>query len=176
MTDGELWKEHRQFSLQALKSFGMGRSVLEPMIHSEVQTLLQQFMSKRQPFDPMYPIFVSASNVTNALTFGGHFKHDDYRFKEIIRKMNENFANAGMCGIGTFIPGLIHVPGDMFGMKRTLKNAQDLDGFIREFAMERLQDYDESTVNNYASAFIKEMKKQERTRENTTYTSKYMDV
>ena len=151
----------------------MGRSVLEQRIHSEVQTLLQQFMSKRQAFDAGDPIYVSVSNVMNALSFGGHFQHDDHRFKEMIEKMNVNFSNVGLSGIGTFIPGLIHLPGDMLKIKQTLKNAKDVYGFLREFATEHLQNYDENNIDNFASAFIKEMKKQESTKESSTFTSKY---
>ena len=152
----------------------MGRSVLEQRIHSEVQTLLQQFRSKQQAFDAGDPIYVSVSNVMNALLFGGHFDHDDSRFKEMIRKMNEFFASVGLSGIGTFIPGLVHLPGDVFKIKKTLKNAKDIYGFLRVFATEYLQNYDENNIDNFASAFIKEMKKQEKAKEKSTFTSKYV--
>ena len=152
----------------------MGRSVLEQRIHSEVKTLLQQFNSNRQPFDAGDPIYVSASNVMNALSFGGHFQHDDHRFREMIQKVNDNFANVGMSKIGTFIPGLIYLPGDPFRIKQTLKNAKDLYSIMREFATDNLRKYDESNIDNFTSAFIKEMKQQERTRDNSTFTSKYV--
>ena len=171
--DGELWREHRKFSLLTLRSFGMGRSVLEQTIHSEVLILLKLFRARSQAFDPGDLIYVSVSNVINALSFGGHFKHDDSRYKEMIKKVSENFANVGLSGIGFFIPGLVHLPGDMLKIKQTLKNAEDVYSFLREFSIEHLQNYDENNIDNFTSAFIKEMKKQERLQETSTYTSKY---
>ena len=168
--NGELWREHRKFSLLTLRSFRTGRSVLEQTIHSEVLTLLKFFRAESQAFDPGDLIYVSVSNVT----FGGHFKHDDSRYKEMIKKVNENFANLGLSGIGFDIPGLVHLPDDMLKIKQTLKNAEDVYSFLREFATEHQQNYDENNIVNFTSAFIKEMKKQERSQENSTYSSKYV--
>ena len=36
-SEGELWKEQRRFTHTVLKDFGMGRGILEPKIHEEIQ-------------------------------------------------------------------------------------------------------------------------------------------
>ena len=38
-SEGQRWKEHRRFVHTALKDFGMGREILEPKIHEEIQVL-----------------------------------------------------------------------------------------------------------------------------------------
>ena len=170
-TDGDLWKEHRKFSLTTLRNFGMGRSILEDRIQFEVQLLLKVFQSKRNnSFDPEQLLYMSISNVMCSLSFGGHFQHDDARFGEMLRRFQINFQNIGMSAIGSFIPQLAYLPGDMFKIKETLHNADVVYGWLREFVNEHLVNFDENNVNNFASAFIKEMKQQEASGKETTFT------
>lgn len=170
-TDGDLWKEHRKFSLTTLRNFGMGRSFLEDRIQFEVQLLLKAFQSKgNNAFDPEQLLYMSISNVMCSLSFGGHFQHDDARFGEMLRRFQINFQNIGMSAIGSFIPQLAYLPGDMFKIKETLHNADVVYGWLREFVNEHLVNFDENNVNNFASAFIKEMKQQEASEKETTFT------
>ena len=40
-SEGELWREQRRFTHTVLKDFGMGRGILEPKIHEEIQVRSQ---------------------------------------------------------------------------------------------------------------------------------------
>lgn len=40
MTDGELWKEQRRFTIKHLKDVGVGKSSLEGMILEEIRDLI----------------------------------------------------------------------------------------------------------------------------------------
>ena len=144
---------------------------MEPLIQAEVQTLLRIFESKQEgPFEPIDAIYVSISNVMNALSFGGHFQHNDPRYRVMLEKMNINFSNVGLAGISSYIPALAYLPGDIFKIKQTLKNAEDIYGFVREFATEHLQNYDENDIEDFTAAFIHEMKKREGSKETSTFT------
>ena len=39
-SEGELWREQRRFVHTVLKDFGMGRRILEPKIHEEIQVIM----------------------------------------------------------------------------------------------------------------------------------------
>lgn len=168
--NGDNWREQRKFSLRTLKNLGMGKSILEKTIHFEAELLLKEFLSKENnPFNPDQ-LFFAVSNVMNSLSFGGHFKHGDVRYAEMIQRVEENFSNIGVSSIGTLIPALAYLPGDIFKIKKTLANADTVHGWLRQFVNEHLENYDENNVNDLTSAFIKEMKKQEATKETTSFT------
>ncbi len=40
MTDGDLWKEQRRFTIKHLKDVGVGKSFLEGMILDEIRDLI----------------------------------------------------------------------------------------------------------------------------------------
>ena len=149
----------------------MGKSVLEKTIHLEAEQLLKEFLWKENnPFNPDQLLLFAVSNVMNSLSFGGHFKHGDVRYTEMIQRVEENFSNIGVSSIGTLIPALAYLPGDSFKIKKTLENADTVHGWLREFVNEHLENYDENNVSDLTSAFIKEMKKQEATKDSTTFT------
>ena len=171
--DGELWKEHRKFALTTLRQFGLGKSILEERIHGEIKLLLKEFEANEgKAFNPAQLIYVSVSNVLNAISFGAHFEHGDVRYGEMLHKIEEQFSNIGNSAIGTFIPALALLPGDLFKIKKTLNNADIILGFLRKFVNEHLERYDENNIDDFASAFIKEMKQQESSKEATTFTGK----
>ena len=175
--DGELWKEHRKFSLTTLRHFGMGKSILEDRIHADVKVLLKAFgAGESKPFNPENIISISVSNIINSIAFGANFNHSDKRACEMVEKIKENFANAGNSSLGTFIPSLAVLPGDLFKIKAVLHNAEVVKGFLHEFILEHMQRYDENDITDFTSAFIKEMKLQQSCKESTTFTGKITTI
>ena len=172
-TDGNLWKEHRKFSLATLRHFGMGKSILEDRIHSEVKALLKTFDANgSKSYNPENAIYISVSNIISSIAFGAQFNHRDSRAREMIQKIKDNFENVGNSSLGTFIPSLALLPGDLFKIKAVLNNAEAVLGFLHEFIHEHMQRYDENDITDFTSAFIKEMKLQQSSKESTTFTGK----
>ena len=150
----------------------MGRSILEERIHSEVKVLLKALAAHTNtPFDPQQTIYVCVSNVICSLAFGGHFNLEDKRVIEMMQRIKKHFENMGSSAIGNFIPGLNKLPGDLFNIKASLQNVDKILEYLREFIDEHLQGYDENEINDFASVFIKEKKRQEAANdEPTTFT------
>ena len=149
----------------------MGKSILEDRIHAEVKVLLKAFgASESKSYNPENIIFISVSNIISSIAFGANFNHSDKRACEMIQKIKENFANAGNSSLGTFIPSLAILPGDLFKIKAVLYNAEVVKGFLHEFILEHMQRYDENDITDFTSAFIKEMKLQQTSKESTTFT------
>ncbi|KAL3883928.1 hypothetical protein ACJMK2_030154, partial [Sinanodonta woodiana] len=168
---GDLWKEHRKFALITLRNFGMGKSALEERIHKEVSLLMSSVDEQnQQPFDPSAIVHTSTFNVIAALAFGGHFNYDDSRFLKMLAAMNENMRNLGSSSAVNFFPFLRHLPGDLFKMKRTLHNVDFVEEYINEVIDKHMEEYDENKVEDFVSAYIKEMKVQKEHNKATTFT------
>ena len=151
----------------------MGKSILEDRIHAEVKVLLKAFgASESKPYNPENIISISVSNIISSIAFGANFNHSDKRACEMLEKIKENFANAGNSSLGTFIPSLAMLPGDLFKIKAVLHNAEVVKGFLHEFILEHMQRYDENDITDFTSAFLKEMKLQQSSKESTTFTGK----
>ena len=151
----------------------MGKSILEEKIQAEVNFLLHKFnANENTPFDPESTIYVSVSNIISSIAFGGHFNHNDPRACEMVHKVQELFENLGNAAISSLIPTLGQLPGDLFKIKATFNSAETVQDFLRELIHEHMQRYDENDINDFTSAFIKEMILQQRYNESTTFTGR----
>ena len=158
---GSFGKSIRKFSVRTLRHFGVGRSIIAENINAEVRLLLRAFeANKKETFDPAQIIYVSVSNVINSISFGAHFDYNDARYGEMLRRIEDQFKRIGNSTIGSFIPALALLPGDVFKIKQAMENTDAIMSFLHEFINEHLQRYDENHIDDFTSAFIKEMKQQ----------------
>ncbi|KAK3596390.1 hypothetical protein CHS0354_036940 [Potamilus streckersoni] len=171
---GERWKEHRKFALTTLRNFGFGKTSLEGKIHKEVSILLSAIeKQKEKPFRIQHLVQTSVSNVINAMTFGGHFNHDDPRFAKVMTILDEHFENNGPNNAVTFFPFLQYLPGDLFRVKKTLRNVKYLEGFIGDLIDKHVENFDENKMEDFIDAFLLEMKNN-RDQKDSTYTKKQL--
>ncbi|KAL3889833.1 hypothetical protein ACJMK2_002160, partial [Sinanodonta woodiana] len=158
-TSRELWKEHRKFILSTLRNFGFGKASLEGKIHTEATILLSEIAKKKEkPFRLLHLVQTSVSNVINAMIFGEHFKHDDPKFKKIMTLLDETFENIGPQNIVFSFPFLRYLPGDMFHVKKTLRNVKSIEGFIGDLIDKHMENFDENKIEDFTDAFLLKIK------------------
>ncbi|KAL3862684.1 hypothetical protein ACJMK2_008637 [Sinanodonta woodiana] len=158
---GDIWKNQRKFILVTLRNFGFGRSKLEEKIQTEVKLFLSEIGKfKQTPFKMMPLIQTGAGNVISHLVFGGHFNHNDPRFKIMMDGFESflHYATAGSLSI--FMPILRFVPGDFFGIKSIANKLQVIKDFVNDLIEKHLEKFDEGNIEDFIDAFISEMKKQ----------------
>ncbi|KAK3596389.1 hypothetical protein CHS0354_036939 [Potamilus streckersoni] len=173
-SSGKLWMEHRKFTLKTLRKFGFGTTNLEGKIDSEVSILLSEIAKQNeQPFNIQHLVQTSVSNVINAMAFGGHFNHDDPKFTKMMKMINENMENIGSNNVALFFPFLRYLPGDMFRVKKTLRNVKYEQGFIGEIIGKHVENFDESKMEDFIDAFLLEMKNN-RDQKSSTFTKKQL--
>ncbi|KAK3596386.1 hypothetical protein CHS0354_036936 [Potamilus streckersoni] len=159
-SSGELWKEHRKFTLATLRNFGFGKTSLEGKIHTEVSILLSEIAKQHEkPFRVQHLVQTSVSNVINAMAFGGHFNHNDPRFAKMMKMIDENFENNGPNAVVAFFPFLRYLPGDLFRVKKTLRNVKCVQGFIGDLIDKHIENFDENKLEDFVDAFLLEMKR-----------------
>ena len=91
-SDGDMWREQRRFSLEVLRDFGMGKSILEDKIHEEIHFFIDEIASfDGRPFNPQHIIMYAVSNIIGSLISGSRMSYDDPRFKRYMDIMTEAF-------------------------------------------------------------------------------------
>ncbi|KAL3847910.1 hypothetical protein ACJMK2_018800 [Sinanodonta woodiana] len=173
-SSGELWKEHRTFILTTLRNFGFGKTSLEGKIQTEVTILLSDIEKiNEKPFRILYLVQTSVSNVINAMVFGGHFNHGDARFAKLMQMQEENLENNGPKNVVAFFPFLRFLPGDLFHVKKTLRNVRYEEIFIDDLIDKHIENFDENKMEDFIDAFLLEMKNN-RDCTNCTFTKKQL--
>jgi cytochrome P450 len=159
---GEFWKEHRTFSLNALREFGFGKRSLESKIIEEAVVLVQEVHSKNgQPFNIRTLMAVCISNIMCSINFGQRFEHDDKKFVSLIELINENVSNASILFLADIFPFLRYVPGDPFGIRKVLHNSDVLEEYLTQTVKDHEENFDENNLRDFIDVYLKKIKSEE---------------
>nr|XP_060639585.1 cytochrome P450 2G1-like [Anolis sagrei ordinatus] len=149
-SNGERWKQLRQFSITVLKNFGMGKKSIEERIQEEAQFLLEEFRkTKGKPLDPTNPLRNAVSNIICSIVFGDRFDYEDKEFQVLMRLIHNFYweVSSTWSQLYDMFPTFLkYLPGphtrvydimsdvSFFIAKRVKKNQETLDSnFPRDF-------------------------------------------
>ncbi|KAM5145948.1 cytochrome P450 2C19-like [Mantella aurantiaca] len=91
-TNGDAWRQLRQFTLQTLKNFGMGKKSLEDPILEEARHIVEYFKSlNEKPCEPRSTLACASSNIIANILMGTRHGYNDQRWVEILQKSSESF-------------------------------------------------------------------------------------
>ncbi|KAI1721902.1 cytochrome p450 domain-containing protein [Ditylenchus destructor] len=119
---GEKWREQRRFSLQVLRDFGLGKSLMEEKILNEVNHLISHLDSvlKSSMIGPengvsmqlTKPISVCIANIINNILFGRTFAHDDPGFIQLQEMLDKQSALVvrPIMGLYLTMPFTVQIP------------------------------------------------------------------
>jgi hypothetical protein len=169
VSSGALWKEHRTFTLNALREFGFGKRSLESRVIEEIEVFVQEIQSKNEsPFNVHNLLNVCISNITCSINFGQRYDHNDKNFQSLLNKMNQNFSNENVMFVATVLPFLRYIPGDPCRLKKAISNNFALENHLRQIIQEHEETYDENNLRDYVDVYLKKMKS-EKGNPNTTF-------
>ncbi|GAV09191.1 hypothetical protein RvY_18769-1 [Ramazzottius varieornatus] len=93
--NGDLWQEHRQFSVQALRTFGFGKPGGEERIQQEAKFLVAKLREQQEQrgtgFEPELTLATSVANVISFMLFSVRVDRvDDQRFSQFADNVTKN--------------------------------------------------------------------------------------
>ncbi|CAC5368547.1 Cytochrome P450 2C6,Cytochrome P450 2C31,Cytochrome P450 2C15 [Mytilus coruscus] len=167
-SSGSRWKEHRTFTIGALREFGFGKRSLESKVMEEVEVLIKVIGEQNgTPFNIRGLLTLCVSNIMCSINFGQRYEHTDEFFMSLLEKINQNLGNSNVMFVATIFPFLKYIPYDPFGIKRNLRNADDVEKHLTLVIKEHEETYDENNLRDYVDIYLKRMKSERGSPEST---------
>ncbi|XP_030837085.1 cytochrome P450 2J6-like [Strongylocentrotus purpuratus] len=150
-SSGKPWKDHRKFSLHALRSFGFGKKSLVPQINLEARYLADEIKNLRgAPSDLSPTLNKATANVVAQLVFGRRYEYDDLQYIEVLQAMVAIFAGISITDPVVVFESLIHTPW--------YKHYRDATFKARDFIMCQLymhrDTFQKDNIRDYVDAFL----------------------
>ncbi|MEE6491107.1 hypothetical protein FKM82_016102 [Ascaphus truei] len=166
LSNGERWKQLRQFSLMTLRNFGMGKRSIEERIQEEAQCLVEDLKSyKEAPKDPTNILNQAVSNVISSVVFGRRFCYGDLAFLNLLKMFNEAFQlmSSTWGQMQEIFPVLMnHIPGPH---QKIITLAENVTEFILERVKINQETLDPNLPRDYIDCFIIKMQKEKENAE-----------
>ncbi|OQV26084.1 Cytochrome P450 2D3 [Hypsibius exemplaris] len=154
-SNGELWKEHRTFSISALRDSGNGKSDSSVYVEKETANLLAAMNSMNgTPFDPKHLFIGAAANVLSSLLWSGTFQPDDSSFNGFVSNIEKNlqeFANAVMMEVYPWLRKIYPFTNKFRRLNTRVGKAM---GFLKNVVQEHKKTFDPAHPRDYCDAFF----------------------
>ncbi|XP_078516516.1 cytochrome P450 2F2-like isoform X1 [Lissotriton helveticus] len=154
-SQGQKWKDLRQFAILALTTFGMGKRSLEERIQEEVSCLIKTFKEmKSSHFNPEFFLSRSVCNNISSVLLGDRFDYEDEDLVAMAEHIKNIFKiSSSTCGtLYHIFPEIMdYIPGPH---RQLFKHFQQLHDFILKKARENEKTLDSSSPRDILDFFL----------------------
>ncbi|XP_074523687.1 cytochrome P450 2J4-like [Halichoeres trimaculatus] len=172
MSNGETWKRQRRFALSTLRSFGLGKNMMEQSICEEIRHLQEEIeKEKGETFNPANVFNKAVSNIICQLVMGKRFEYSDHNFQLMLKYLTEflHLEGSVWSWIYDSFPAVMkHLPGPH---NKIFSHFDALEEFLNQEVQRHKMDLDCNNPRDYIDAFIIEMEKQQENKVGFTETN-----
>ncbi|XP_032069185.1 cytochrome P450 2K1-like [Thamnophis elegans] len=159
---GENWRQIRQFSISALRDYGMGKKIVEDKISEECSILTKAFeIYEGKPFDPATILKAAAANIIVFFLLGKRFEYEDATLIRILELVEENIHLATSPAI--LVYNVFPKLGFLLGAHRTvMNNREKYHDFIESTFLKDIKEFDENNPRTFIDAFLVRQKQENK--------------
>ncbi|XP_067664351.1 cytochrome P450 2C3-like [Haliotis asinina] len=159
-TGGVTWRDIRKFTVTSLRELGMANIKAEERIQQELTLLLKALEDQgSKEFDCKDLIYTATSNIICGLCFGKRqYEYNDPRYTKLSNAIDDIFFVPTELTMVNLFPALRLLPGDLFYYKRLAKAIAVMKKEIARLTEERINAYDGENVEDFTTAFLKEVR------------------
>ena len=151
----------------------MGRPMLEDKIHDGLSLMLTELENLNlSEVDINHLLILTIANVLHNVVIGKKFDYSDPFFKNVVGIREQLFKALTSSCVVNFFPQLVHLPGDLFGVKKIMKNIEYLHGIYREICNEHLNSLVLHHDRDFVDTYLKRIQDFEANHKKTTLSSK----
>ncbi|XP_074523689.1 cytochrome P450 2J4-like [Halichoeres trimaculatus] len=158
MSNGETWKRQRRFALSTLRSFGLGKNMMEQSICEEIRHLQEEIeKEKGDTFNPANVFNKAVSNIICQLVMGKRFEYNDHNFQLMLKYLTETLMLEGSIWGWLYMsfPALMkHLPGPH---NKIFSQFNSLQEFLDQEVQRHKMDLDRNNPRDYIDTFLIEL-------------------
>ncbi|XP_069918297.1 cytochrome P450 2F5 isoform X6 [Oryctolagus cuniculus] len=168
-SNGQRWRTLRNFTLGALKEFGVGTRTIEERVLEEAVCLLDEFQATAgAPLNPRQLLDNAVANVICSVVFGHRYGYTDPEFRRLLDLFHDNFRimssrwgevilGSASAQIYNIFPSLLDwIPGPHH---RIFGNFTELRVFISEQIQRHRQTRQPEVARDFIDCFLAQMDK-----------------
>ena len=173
-SSGEVWREHRKFTVSALRNLGLGKTSFADKIQEEL-TAFCKVLDKTEgaDTDPANALQTAIANIVCSIAFGKRFDYDEPVFVRFLQIFDENMSISGVTALLNFFPFLLYMPGDTFKAAKVLKNVDYVQSYLRPWLDEGKRRFDPEDLSDFIDAYFYEMQQKKMKNSQTTFSCEY---
>ncbi|XP_044521642.1 cytochrome P450 2C19-like isoform X2 [Gracilinanus agilis] len=151
VSNGERWKQLRQFSIMTLRNLGMGKRSIEERIQEEAKFLVEELKkTKGLPCDSMFILGPAPCNVICSVIFQKHFEYKDKKLLHLMKLIDSEFTivNSPWIQVYNYFPSLVHyLPGSHHKVFEIFRS-------MYKFILEEVKEHQRTLDHNHPRDFI----------------------
>ncbi|XP_072040772.1 cytochrome P450 2J3-like [Amphiura filiformis] len=159
MSTGELWKEHRKFSLTVLRSFGVGKRSFADQIAKESEHLMDEISSVQgKPFDPTHLLSNAVSNIIVSVVCGKRFEYDDPEYRQLLHSFEDLLDNTAFYIFFVTAPRLLaYLTMIPFFPKGAMPSLLSIRRTVHGIVNKHHETFDKENMRDYIDVYLNDM-------------------